>query len=183
MTEAEVFLSRPLKDLNKLLATWKARRRQTTPEEFENAPRTSSSFNSDSSRRVPRSECSKELQLLASSNPKAPKPRTRSMSFRNLLPDVAIRGRVRTFNARNSREHEPPTSTNPYAPVDDVFEKELQELVENGPEVECLCHTGHLCFIHAEGHPSNYEGQSSRTSRPKLGKRLQSGVKTFFSSI
>ncbi|ELU39815.1 hypothetical protein AG1IA_06155 [Rhizoctonia solani AG-1 IA] len=140
LEEAEMILAYPLDMLDELITSWKSSKRNR--ELAMRLNRTAPSPNQKrSSGNTPRSECRKEMELLSSSNSQRPSPRTKSRTFRLTLPNLAIGTRINSFSSRDQKP----------------FEKELQELVEYGPDVDCLCHTGHLCFIHAEGHPCDYE--------------------------
>lgn len=188
MSEAEQLLARPLETLNELAVTWKSRNHEPAlswPKSEPHPEHTKpyrNSYSSTSTKNVPRSECSKELELLASSYPKKSKSRSRSKSFRFSFPHLAIGGRIISFNSDCPMEYDRSSNAAPHSIIDEAFEKELQELVEHAPEVHCLCHTGHICFIHAEGHPSDYETQFNTPSRRKLARSLRSGFKRLLTS-
>ncbi|CAE6423537.1 unnamed protein product [Rhizoctonia solani] len=176
LDNAETVLAYPLDMLNELVANWKNSKRNR-----ELALRLNRSGSSLKQKRLventPRSECLKELELL-SANTQRPKPQAKSRSFRSILPKLGIRSRINSFGSSGLKEHcESWGKTDAYHVIDDAFEKELQELVEHGPDVDCLCHTGHLCFIHTEGHPCDYESRSKVASRRQIGRRLQAGLK------
>ncbi|QRW15724.1 hypothetical protein RhiXN_03725 [Rhizoctonia solani] len=153
LEEAEMILAYPLDMLEELITSWKSSKRN---------------------------QCRKEMELLSSSNSQRPGPRTKSRTFRLTLPNLAIGTRINSFSSRDQKRES--WGIDPYHVVDEAFEKELQELVEYGPDVDCLCHTGHLCFIHAEGHPCDYEPKPKFPNSRELKRRLKSGLKMIIAS-
>ncbi|KAF8709619.1 hypothetical protein RHS03_03321, partial [Rhizoctonia solani] len=179
LEEAEMILAYPLDMLDELITSWKSSKRNR-----ELAMRLNRTAPSPNQKRpsgnTPRSECRKEMELLSSSNSQRPGPRTKSRTFRLTLPNLAIGTRINSFSSRDQKRES--WGIDPYHVVDEAFEKELQELVEYGPDVDCLCHTGHLCFIHAEGHPCDYEPKPKFPNSRELKRRLKSGLKMIIAS-
>ncbi|CEL59218.1 hypothetical protein RSOLAG1IB_03151 [Rhizoctonia solani AG-1 IB] len=173
--DAEAILSYPLDMLNELVANWKNSKRNRDLATRLNRS-TPSLKPKGLSENTPRSECRKEMELLSSSNTQRAKSKTKPRTFRLVLPSLTIRPRIGSFSSSKDQKHEP-WGIDPYHVVDEAFEKELQELVEHGPDVDCLCHTGHLCFIHAEGHPCDYESKPKIISRGGIKRRIKSGLK------
>ncbi|KAH7344137.1 hypothetical protein B0J17DRAFT_625702 [Rhizoctonia solani] len=181
LDDAETVLAYPLDMLNELITSWKGskRNRERALRLHRSAP--SSLKQKRLSESMPRSECLKELELLSSVNTQKSKPQAhaKSKTFRVVLPNLSIRSRLNSFGSSKDQGE---SKADPYHAIDETFEKELQELVEHGPDVDCLCHTGHLCFIHTEGHPCDYESRSKVPGRKGIGRRLQAGLKKIMSS-
>ncbi|CUA77188.1 hypothetical protein RSOLAG22IIIB_06562 [Rhizoctonia solani] len=171
---AETVLAYPLDMLNELTTSWKGSKRNRDIAQRLHRP--SSLKQKRLSENAPRSECLRELELLSSISTKQSKSQAKPKTFRLVLPTLGIRSRMNSFGSSKDQKLGS-GKTDPYHVIDETFEKELQELVEHGPEVNCLCHTGHLCFIHAGGHPSDYESQSEASSRRGFGRRLQARLK------
>ncbi|CAE7110107.1 unnamed protein product [Rhizoctonia solani] len=174
LDDAETVLAYPLDMLNELVASWKSSKRNR--EIAQRLHRHASSLKQKRlSESAPRSECLKELELLSSASTKQPKSQAKSKTFRLVLPNLGIRSRLNSFGS--SKDQFESARADPYKVIDESFEKDLQELVEHGPDVDCLCHTGHLCFIHAEGHPCDYESRPKVSSRRGFRCRLRAGLK------
>ncbi|CAE6390407.1 unnamed protein product [Rhizoctonia solani] len=178
LDSAETVLAYPLDMLNELVTSWKSSKRNRQLAQRLHRP-ASSIEQKQLTESTPRSECLKELELLSSANSKQPKAQSKSKTFRLALPNLGRR--MNSFGSSKDQQWES-GRTDPYHVIDEAFEKELQELVEHGPEVDCLCHTGHLCFIHAKGHPSDYESGSEASSQRGFGRRLQAKLKMIMPS-
>ncbi|KAJ1308304.1 hypothetical protein OPQ81_004017 [Rhizoctonia solani] len=178
LDNAETILDYPLDMLDELVAIWKSSKRNRELAFRLNRSR-SSPKHKRLSENAPRSECLKELELLSSAGTQRTKPQVKSRTFRLALPNLGIRSRINSFGSSRSREQQCESwgRADPYRLIDEAFEKELQELVEHGDDIDCLCHTGHLCFIHAEGHPCDYVPRPKISSRKEIGRRLQAGLK------
>ncbi|CAE6438529.1 unnamed protein product [Rhizoctonia solani] len=182
LDDAETVLAYPLDMLNELVTSWKSskRNRERALRLHRSAP--SSLKQKKLPESMPRSECLKELELLSSANTQKSKLQTqaKSKTFRVVLPNLSIRNRLNSFSSSLKDQGESKADLSHV--IDETFDKELRELVEHGADVDCLCHTGHLCFIHAEGHPCDYESQSKVPGRKGIGRRLQAGLKRIISS-
>ncbi|CAE6365845.1 unnamed protein product [Rhizoctonia solani] len=108
------------------------RKRQTRPRATE----------ASKSRPVPRSEGTRELALKSKTKPK-PK--------RFFLP------RFTSSRTSSDTVHDSSDNSDSSRSFDGQFRR-YPNFVERGDEMECLCETGGVCFLHAEGHPRDEAG-------------------------
>ncbi|CEL59241.1 hypothetical protein RSOLAG1IB_03174 [Rhizoctonia solani AG-1 IB] len=109
-------------------------------------------------RPVPRSEGTRELALKSKTKPK---------SKRFFLPRFTS-SRTSSDTAHDSSDH----SDSPRS-FDGQFRR-YPNFTQRGDEAECLCETGRMCSLHAEGHRIGYEAAVKVPHR----KRLVNLVKT-----
>ncbi|EUC56216.1 uroporphyrinogen decarboxylase, putative [Rhizoctonia solani AG-3 Rhs1AP] len=109
-------------------------------------------------RAVPRSEGARELALKS-------KPRPKSKHF--FLP------RFTSSRTSSDSAHDSGDISDSSRSYNGHFRR-YPNFVERGDEIECLCETGHVCLLHPDGHPSDYEVDVRIPRR----KRLVNLVKT-----
>lgn len=132
--------------------------------------RSNDSRSTSSTRSRPRSECGKELLLLSSKSNKS-----KSKSF--FLSDLFTRRSSDRDMESDSSSIKDEWRSDSYFDIDDVLEREFW-LLENEKKIEsgdfdCPCASGHLCYIHADGHPSDYEGDVKAPKRKRIARCLK----------
>ncbi|KAF8743452.1 hypothetical protein RHS02_03224, partial [Rhizoctonia solani] len=109
-------------------------------------------------RPVPRSEGTRELAL---------KSRTKPKSKRFFLP------RFTSSRTSSDTAHDSSDNSDSSRSFDGQYRR-YPNFIERGDEMECLCETGGICLLHAEGHPRDSETSARLPHR----KRLVNLVKT-----
>ncbi|CAE6471151.1 hypothetical protein ACGC1H_001004 [Rhizoctonia solani] len=111
-------------------------------------------------RAVPRSECARELALKS-------KPKSRSKHF--FLPRFTS-SHTSSDSAHDSGDNS--DSSRSY----NGHSRRYPNFVERGDETECLCETGHVCVLHPDSHPSDYEAGVKIPRRKRLVNLVKTAV-------